>query len=229
MPKEEILQRIIDAIIAGDTPAVEAATQEGLDSGIAPEALIDEGGAKGLEIVGEKFENLEMFIPELLISAETMRALNKLVFPHLSQEERGEVVGVAIGTVAGDTHDLGKNIVATQLNLKGYEIYDLGADVPIKSFLESAQKNDDVKIIALSALMTTSMYYQRDCVKDLIKHGIRDQFYVIVGGGVVTGDWAAEIGADGYGRTAVDAVEVCNQLMDGTAKPGEGLIKIGDV
>jgi methanogenic corrinoid protein MtbC1 len=77
--------------------------------------------------------------------------------------------------------------------------------------------------------MTTSMYYQRDCVKDLIKHGIRDQFYVIVGGGVVTGDWAAEIGADGYGRTAVDAVEVCNQLIAGTAKPGEGLIKIGDI
>ena len=77
--------------------------------------------------------------------------------------------------------------------------------------------------------MTTSMYYQRDCVKDLIKHGIRDQFYVMVGGGVVTGDWATEIGADGYGRTAVDAVEVCNQLLAGTAKPGEGLIKIGDV
>ena len=107
MSKEEILQRIIDAIVAGDTPAVEAATQEGLDSGIAPEALIDEGGAKGMEIVGEKFENLEMFIPELLIAAETMRALNKLVFPHLNREERGEVVGVAIGTVAGDTHDLG--------------------------------------------------------------------------------------------------------------------------
>ena len=229
MSREEILQRIVDAIIAGDTPAVEAATQDGLDSGIAPEALIDEGGAKGLEIVGEKFENLEMFIPELLISAETMRALNKMVFPHLSREERGEVVGVAIGTVAGDTHDLGKNIVATQLNLKGYEIYDLGADVPIKSFLESGRNNEDVKILALSALMTTSMYYQRDCVKDLVKHGIRDQFYVIVGGGVVTGEWAEEIGADGYGRTAVDAVEVCNQLIAGTAKPGEGLIKIGEI
>ncbi|MEA1927927.1 MAG: cobalamin-dependent protein [Candidatus Auribacterota bacterium] len=229
MSRESILQRIIDAIIAGDTPAVEAATREGLDSGIAPNALIDEGGAKGLEIVGEKFENLEMFIPELLIAAETMRALNKLVFPHLKREDRSEPVGVAIGTVAGDTHDLGKNIVATQLNLKGYEIYDLGAAVPIKSFLECARSNDDVKIIAMSALMTTSMYYQRDCVKDLVKHGIRDQFYVIVGGGVVTGDWAAEIGADGYGRTAVDAIEICNQLLAGTAKPGEGLIRIGDI
>ena len=229
MSKEEILQRIIDAIIAGDTPAVEAATREGLDAGIDPQALIEEGGAKGLEIVGEKFENLEMFIPELLISAETMRALNKLVFPHLKREDRGVAAGVAIGTVAGDTHDLGKNIVATQLNLKGYEIYDLGADVPIKSFLECGRNNDDVKILALSALMTTSMYYQRDCVKDLIKHGIRDQFYVVVGGGVVTGDWAAEIGADGYGRTAVNAVEVCNQLLAGTAKPGGSLIKIGDV
>ncbi len=229
MSKEEILQRIIDAILAGDTPAVEAATQEGLDFGIDPQALIDEGGTKGLEIVGEKFENLEMFIPEMLMAAETMRALNKLVFPHLKREDRGEGVGVALGTVAGDTHDLGKNIVATQLNLKGYEIYDLGADVPIKNFLECARKNDDVKVIAMSALMTTSMYYQRDCVKDLIKHGIRDQFYVMVGGGVVTGEWAEEIGAAGYGRTAVDAVEVCNQLLAGTAKPGEATIKIGDV
>ena len=229
MSKEEILQKISDAIVIGEIPEVEKLTRQALEAGINPESIIDDGGAKGLEIIGERFEQLEAMLPELLISAQAMKALNKIVFPHLKRKERSEVVGVTIGTVCGDVHDLGKNIVATQLNLKGYEIYDLGADVKIKNFIESAKEHAEVKIISMSALMTTSMYYQRDCIQDLIKLGLRDNYYVIIGGGVVTGEWAEEIGADGYGRTAVDAISLCNELMAGSAKPGEKTLKIGEI
>jgi len=226
--KEEILKKILDAIIAGDIPAIETAGKEALDSGINPQVILEEGGSKGLDIVGEKFENLEMFLPEMLAASEAMKALNKIVLPHLTAgglAKKKEGVSVVFGTVYGDLHDMGKNITATQLSLHGYEVHDLGTNVSVKEFMKAADEKN-ARIIAMSSLMTTSSYYQRDMIEHLKKIGKRDQYYVIVGGGVVTEDWAQTIGADGYGRVATDAVKVCDLLLEGSVKPGTGTIHV---
>lgn len=230
MSNEVILTKIRDAIVQGDIPTVEAAGKEALDAGIKAEVILSEGGTKGLDIVGEKFENLELFLPELIAASETMKALNKIVYPTLIKESGGKGekrVGAKIvfGTVAGDLHDMGKNLTITQLSLNGYEVFDLGTNVSVSDFYKAAEQHE-AQIIAMSSLMTTSSYYQKDMVDYLNKVGKRDAYYVIVGGGIVTEEWATQIGADGYGRTAVDAVTVCNMLLDGSDKPGTKTIHV---
>lgn len=226
--KDQLLQKIMDAVIAGDIDAIEAAGKAAIDAGIDPESILDQGGSKGLDIVGEKFENLEMFLPELVASSEAMKALNKLVLPHLKaggMAQKREDAVVVFGTVYGDLHDMGKNITATQLGLHGYEVHDLGTNVSVKEFLKAAEEKK-AKIIAMSSLMTTSSYYQQDLVDYLKKTGQRDKYYVIVGGGIVTEDWADKIGADGYGRVATDAVTLCDELLESSAKPGSKTIHV---
>jgi trimethylamine corrinoid protein len=169
-----------------------------------------------------------MFLPELIAASEAMKALNKLVLPSLkatgiAKKRVGAVV--VFGTVFGDLHDMGKNITATQLSLHGYEVHDLGTNVSVKDFLKASEEKK-AKIIAMSSLMTTSSYYQQDMVEHLKKVGQRDKYYVIVGGGIVTEDWADKIGADGYGRVATDAVPLCDKLLSGSAKPGTGTIHV---
>ncbi|MEW6081100.1 MAG: cobalamin-dependent protein [Bacillota bacterium] len=223
-----ILKRIAEAIVAGDIPAVEAAGKEAIEARIEPQVILEEGGSRGLDIVGEKFENLELFLPELLAASETMKALNNMIHPLLKAGE-GELAKkkanakVVFGTVYGDLHDMGKNMAATQLSLHGYEVFDLGTNVPVAEFFKAAEQYG-AQIIAMSSLMTTSSYYQKDMVDYLKKVQKRDKYYVIVGGGIVTEDWAEEIGADGYGRTAVDAVTLCDLLLD--QEPGTGTIHV---
>ena len=228
MSSDKILQKVVDAILAGDIPGVEAAGKEAIDAGIDPEAILDEGGGKGLDIVGERFENLEMFLPEMLAAAEAMKALNSMVLPLVKKGSGARVKEDAVlimGTVYGDLHDMGKNITATQLSLHGYEVVDMGTNVSVKEFFKAAE-DKKAKIIAMSSLMTTSSYYQKDMVDYLNKVGKRDSYYVIVGGGIITEEWAEEIGADGYGRTATDAVKVSDLLLGGSAKPGTGTIHV---
>lgn len=230
MSKESILGKIRDAIVQGEIADVEVAGKEALDAGIKAEVILSEGGTKGLDIVGEKFENLELFLPELVAASETMKALNKLVYPVLLKEQGGvakkrDGAKVVFGTVAGDLHDMGKNLTITQLSLNGYEVFDLGINVSVSEFFKAAEQNE-AQVIAMSSLMTTSSYYQKDMVDYLEKTGTRDKYYVIVGGGIVTEEWAAQIGADGYGRTAVDAVTVCNMLLDGSDKPGTKTVHV---
>jgi trimethylamine corrinoid protein len=226
--KEDLLQKVVDAVIAGDSDLIEAAGKAALDAGIDPEAILEQGGSKGLEIVGQKFENLEMFLPELIAASEAMKVLNKLMLPRLKASgiaKKREGATVVFGTVFGDLHDMGKNITATQLSLHGYEVLDLGTNVSVKDFLKAAEEKK-AKIIAMSSLMTTSSYYQQDMVEYLKKIGQRDRYFVIVGGGIVTEDWADKIGADGYGRVATDAVPLCDKLLASSAKPGSGTIHV---
>jgi methylmalonyl-CoA mutase cobalamin-binding domain/chain len=226
--KEDSLKKIIDGIIAGDIEGVADLGKKAIDDGLDPELILEEGGAKGLEIVGEKFEKLEMFLPEMLAASEAMKALNDVVLPHLKETKLAKKRGGAIvvfGTVYGDLHDMGKNITATQLSLNGYEVVDLGTNVSVKEFLKAAEDRG-AKIIAMSSLMTTSRYYQKDMVDHLVKVGKRDSHHVIVGGGVVNEDWALEIGADGYGRVATDAVTVCDALLEESVKPGTGTVHV---
>ncbi len=226
--EEELLKKVAEAIIAGDAAAAEAAAKKALESGIAPERILEEGGSKGLETVGQKFECLEMFLPELMAAADAMKALNGLLLPKLKKNELARARGgatVVFGTVFGDLHDMGKNITATQLSLHGYEVVDIGTNVSVKDFLKAAEEKN-AKIIAMSSLMTTSSYYQRDLVDYLKKVGKRDKYFVIVGGGIVTEDWAEKIGADGYGRVATDAVKLCDMLLEAKATPGTGTIHV---
>jgi methylmalonyl-CoA mutase cobalamin-binding domain/chain len=228
MSSDKILQKVIDAILAGDIPGVETAGKEAIDAGIDPEVILDDGGSKGLDIVGERFENLEMFLPEMLAASEAMKALNSMVLPLVkkgSSARAKEDAVLIMGTVYGDLHDMGKNITATQLSLHGYEVVDMGTNVSVKEFFQAAE-DKKAKIIAMSSLMTTSSYYQKDMVDYLNKVGKRDSYYVIVGGGIVTEEWAEEIGADGYGRTATDAVKVSDLLLEGSAEPGTGTIHV---
>jgi len=226
--KKDILKKLMEKIISGDAEAAEAAGKEAIEAGIDPETILEEGGSKGLDIVGQKFENLEMFLPEMLAAAEAMKALNRIVMPHLKTgrllKKKGGAA-IVFGTVYGDLHDMGKNITATQLSLHGYEVHDLGTNVSVKEFMKAAEEKN-ARIIAMSSLMTTSSYYQKDMVDYLKKVGKRENYYVIVGGGVVTEEWAEKIGADGYGRVATDAVTVCDMLLEGSAKPGTGTIHV---
>lgn len=226
--KEELLQKVVDAVIAGDIDAIEAAGKAALDAGVDPESILEQGGNKGLEVVGQKFENLEMFLPELVAASETMKALNKMMLPRLKASDlakKREGAAIVFGTVFGDLHDMGKNITATQLSLRGYEVHDLGTNVSVKDFLKAAEEKK-AKIIAMSSLMTTSSYYQQDMVEYLKKVGQREKYYIIVGGGIVTEDWADKIGADGYGRVATDAVTLCDKLLSSSARPGSGTIHV---
>jgi methylmalonyl-CoA mutase cobalamin-binding domain/chain len=226
--KEEVLKKIINAIIEGDISGIEKAGREALDAGVDPQVILEEGGSKGLDIVGEKFENLEMFLPEMLAASEAMKALNKIMLPHLTAGGiAGKKIGSAVvfGTVYGDLHDMGKNITATQLSLHGYQVHDLGTNVSVKEFMKAAEEKN-ARIIAMSSLMTTSSYYQKDMIDHLKKTGMREKYYVIVGGGVITEDWAQTIGADGYGRVATDAVKVCDLLLEGSVTPGTGTIHV---
>jgi methylmalonyl-CoA mutase cobalamin-binding domain/chain len=226
--KEDLLKKVADAIIAGDAEKTEAAGKAALEAGISPEVILEDGGNKGLEIVGQKFDCLEMFLPELVGASEAMKALNNMLLPRLkasgmTKKRSGAVV--VFGTVYGDLHDMGKNITATQLSLHGYEVHDLGTNVSVKDFLKAAEEKN-AKIIAMSSLMTTSSYYQQDLVDQLKKVDQRGKYFVIVGGGIVTEDWAKKIGADGYGRVATDAVKLCDMLLEGPAKPGTETIHV---
>lgn len=212
---EEIFEKLKRLIIEHDEENVKKAAEEALAAGIHPIDAIKFGLQKGMEVVGEKFKNLEIFLPDVVLAADAMYAALKVLLPRLTEDDseklrRGKVV---IGTIFGDIHDIGKNIVAAMLAANGYEIYDLGCDVDPKRFVEKAE---EVKadIIAVSCLLSPSIYYMEDVVKRLKDLGIRDGHYVIVGGAAVPPEWAREIGADGWGKYVEDAVKLCNVLVE---------------
>jgi trimethylamine corrinoid protein len=226
MSNEELLIKVSDAIVSGDVDGALAAGQAALDAGMPAEDILQKGGTRGLDIVGEMFENLEIFMPELLVCSEAMKSLLAQMKPHLKAGE-GSVadVKVVIGTCYGDMHDMGKNITALEMSLHGYDVIDLGANVSNKEFYRAAEEHQ-ARIIAMSALMTTSAFYQKDMVEYLVEQGKRDQYYVILGGGVVTERWTAECGADGYGRMATDGVIVSDMLIKSGAAPGTSTINV---
>lgn len=219
MSNEQMLEKVAQAIVDGDIETITSLGQKCLDMGILPADIIQKGGGAGLEIVGQKFEELELFLPDLIASADTMQALMALVMPETSGEDQEMVGKVVFGTVAGDLHDIGKNLSINQLQLNGFKVKDLGVDVKVNKFVDAAEEIG-AQIIAMSALMSTSAYFQKDLTVYLKAKNLRDKYYVIVGGGPVTEEWAAEIGADGYGRTAVSCVKLCKKLIASGATPG---------
>ena len=199
-------------IIAYDVDAASCAAKDAIVKGVDPLKVL-EAASEAIKTVGEKFHRLEMFLPQLIMAGETMLAVEKVIERNLPKGTKLRTKHkITLGTVIGDLHDIGKNIVFAMLTGAGFEVTDLGKDVPIERFIEKA-KESDARIIAASALMTTTIDGQRQIVDELKRLGVRDQFKVMIGGGSTTQEWATQIGADGYGKDARDAVETALMLV----------------
>lgn len=209
---DKILRSIKEVLMKGDRNGVEELTRQALEQGIAVRDIIDRGLVAGMEIIGAKFKANEIFIPEVLISAKAMHSGMAILEPHFVKYGIKPIGRVLIGTVKGDLHDIGKNIVSMMLRGACFEISDLGIDVSPQKFIDAA-KNKEVDIIAMSSLLTTSMNAMRDTIKGLDAAGLRDKVRVMVGGAPITQEFAASIGADGYARDAATAVDKAKELL----------------
>jgi len=206
-------QELIDAVIRGDEAAAAAAAKKLLDEGIEPTRIINEALAPAMAEMGRRFERLEVFLSDSLLATDAMKAAMKVMEPQMLREKSSapKLGVVVLGTIEGDVHDIGKNIVATMLEASGFEVHDLGRDVSVAAFITKAQ---EVKadIIGVSALMTTTMYNMPRLIKDLKDMGLKDKFKVVFGGAPVLPEWAEEMGADGYGKDFTQAVNVFKKL-----------------
>lgn len=203
-----------ESILEGDVENAVSLTRGQIEKGENPINIVQNYLVPVLDEIGDLFSRLEIFLPDLVLSADAAKAVKDEIRLHLltemgEAESKGKVI---IGTIQGDVHDIGKNIVATLLEVNGYEVIDMGNDVSPYNFIETARRKD-VDIIALSSLLTTSMPYMADTLKLLNGLGIRDKFKVIVGGGPVSSEWALKIGADGYSNDANEAVKLCEKIM----------------
>lgn len=204
-------QKMIEALIEGDEKKLTNVAQSALDEGVSAKEILEKGLMAGMDIVGEKMEAEDMFIPEVLRSAKTMSAVIDTLKPLLAEGDIGAVAKVIIGTVKGDLHDIGKNLVAMMLESAGFDVYDLGADVPPDKFVEEI-KDKDADILCLSALLTTTMPMMKTTISALAESGLRDKVKVMVGGAPVTQDFADQIGADGYAHDAGSATKLAKAL-----------------
>ncbi len=214
MSEAEIIEGLKKAVLNYDVEAAAELAKKAVDAGIDPVKAIEEGLAAGIREVGEKFGRKEIFLPELIMAAETMNSGLKVLEPEIKKRktERKSMGKVLIGTVAGDIHDIGKTIVAAMLTANGFEVIDLGVDVPTETFVEKVKEHQP-QILALSALLTTSMPMQKEVIEALEKAGLRDKVKVMIGGAPTSREWAKEIGAEGYGANAAEAVEIAKKLV----------------
>jgi corrinoid protein of di/trimethylamine methyltransferase len=209
----EMIKKLSEAIIAGDREAAIKAANEVVERGLDVVKAIEEGLMAGAKEVGEKFDRMEIFLPELMMAAEAMQAALNVMLPNIPKGKVPRKGVVVSGTVKGDIHDIGKNILVAMLRANGFEVYDLGVDVPTSKFIEEAERVR-ADIITLSALMASTLGGQKDVIDYLKAIGKRDKFIVMVGGGPTTKEWADEIGADGYAETASEAVTLALELIE---------------
>ncbi|MGD2269825.1 MAG: B12-binding domain-containing protein [Desulfobacterales bacterium] len=208
-----ILKQMEEATVKGDEERCVSLAHEAMDKGVDPFEAIQGGFARGMRIIGDKFAKLECFLPEVMLSADAMNAAVAVLKPHLMRRtDHGSPGVVVIGTIQGDVHDLGKNIVKIMLEAAGFTVYDLGNDVPVHQFIEKAEEVG-ADIIAASALMTTTMAHMPDIDEILKELGTRGNHFVMLGGAPVIAEWARQVGADSYGEDAAEAVENAKQLM----------------
>ncbi len=211
---DELFAALRQAVIDGDAPEAATLAQRVLDSGVPPLAAIDNGLVPGLSYVGEEFGKGELFLPDMMLAARAMQKAMDILEPELAaQSAKRHVVGrVVIGTVKGDIHEIGKNLVGMMLSTSGFEVHDLGVDVAPDRFVEAAREHN-ADLVGVSALLTTTMAGQRTVVEALVAAGLRPGVKVIVGGAPASESWATEIGADGYSEDAIGAVALARRLM----------------
>jgi corrinoid protein of di/trimethylamine methyltransferase len=210
----DFLTSITDSLVDGDPDATVARVRAALAAGIDPMAIIDQALVPGMRIVGEKFSCGEYFLPNLIVSAGGMKQAMQVLEPELrSRQQTLKSAGtVVIGTVKGDIHEIGKTLVGTMLAASGFEVHDLGVDVPTERFV-AVVKETGATLVGLSALLTTTMNGQRKVINALEEAGLRARVRVMVGGAPVSRTWADDIGADGYAEDAVGAVETAIRLV----------------
>jgi corrinoid protein of di/trimethylamine methyltransferase len=215
MMSQEMYEAMANSVIDGEVEDAAQLAQQALEIGIDPLDAINNGFVKGLDNVGEAFGCGEMFLPDLVLAAEAMKRAIVVLEPEMERQgsERHILGKVVIGTVQGDIHDIGKTLVATMLSASGFQVFDLGVDVPVAKLAEKAREVG-ADIVGVSSLLTTTMLKQRDVIEALEDIGHRNNVKVIVGGAPVTKSWAEEIGADGYSEDAISAVKLAKQLLD---------------
>ncbi|MCU0488287.1 MAG: corrinoid protein [Anaerolineales bacterium] len=208
----ETLDSLFNAILEGDVSATKEEVQAAVDSGLEAGHILNNGMIAAMKEVGRRFEEGEYFVPEMLISARAMQAGLALLKPFLASSQVKSAGKVAIGTVKGDLHDIGKNLVGLMLEGGGFEVKDLGVDVPAEKFVQAIQ-TDAVDIVALSALLTTTMPNMLATIEAVKQAGLRDKVKIIIGGAPVTQEFANQIGADGYSADASRAVSLAQSLL----------------
>ena len=211
---EELLTRLTTSMVEGEPDKTVDLTRQALSAGLEPMAIINEGLVPGMEVVGDKFQSGEYFLPHLIIAANAMQQAMELLEPELKARQQAfETAGtLVIGSVAGDIHEIGKSLVATMMSASGFQVYDLGVDVPTETFVAKVRETG-ADLLGLSALLTTTMTGQRQVIEALEEAGIREQVKVLIGGAPVSQEWAEAIGADGYAEDAVGAIELARQLV----------------
>jgi corrinoid protein of di/trimethylamine methyltransferase len=199
-------------VIVGDEKGAAKAAQDALDAGVEPYKAIMEGCAKGMERVGELYETKKYFLPEMLVAADAMYSALNLLLPHLKKGESERKEKIVLGVVEGDIHDIGKNIVKAMLMAGGYEVIDLGRDVPTHEFVAKAEA-EGAKVIAMSTIMTPTLMSMKGVEEQLEKKGLKGEVRTIIGGGSVTEDWKSRIGSDAFGKDALEAVDQVKLLL----------------
>ena len=207
-----MVENVKEVVAAGKIKLVTGAVQEALDAGKTPDEILDSMAA-AMDEVGEKFSRNEIFVPEMLVAAKTMQRGVGVLKPHMASDAVGKNGKFIIGTVAGDLHDIGKNLVAIMVEAAGFEVIDLGIDVPAEKFVEAIKANPDCHVVGVSALLTTTLDAARNTVQTIIDAGLQSQVKIMVGGAPVTQAFADEIGADAYTADAAGCAAKAKELV----------------
>lgn len=208
----DLLKDMAEALYKGDAATVSSLVKQALDSGMGPGEILNNGLIEGMNVVGKDFRDGILFVPEVLIAARAMQAGMDILKPLLSESEAEAVGTMVIGTVKGDLHDIGKNLVAMMMEGAGFQVVNLGTDVPAEKFVEAAQAHN-ANVVGMSALLTTTMVHMKDVIEAFQEAGLRDRVKIMVGGAPVTQKFAEEIGADAYAPNASAAVDKARELL----------------
>jgi corrinoid protein of di/trimethylamine methyltransferase len=207
------LQEIASAVESGKMKVVKVLVGEALAEGLKPIDILNKGMIGAMDVVGEKFKTGELFVPEMLVAARAMKAGVEILKPHLASEQNISIGKFIIGTVEGDLHDIGKNLVAMMVESAGFTVIDLGVDVSAEKFIETIQANPDCHVVGLSALLTTTMPNMKRLVAAITEAGLKSQVKIIIGGAPITQEFAQTIGADGYAADAASAASLAKEMI----------------
>jgi len=204
---------IFELVLKGKVKDISDKVTEAINAGDDPKELMNAGMIAAMDVIGDSFARGEIFVPEMMVSAKAMQKGLETLKPYLSEDDSAGIGTLVIATVAGDLHDIGKNLVAMMLESSGFEVIDLGCDVPVDNFINAVKENPKVSIVCCSALLTTTMPAMKEIINGLTEAGVREQVKVLIGGAPVSQLFCDEIGADGYGEDAAAAIKLAKAIV----------------